>query len=92
MNIFLTIISSVLLFFLLICIPRVTLTLIYNGELCVYAKVLFIKLKLFPKEKKMPDPRNFTNKRYKKMLLKEEKKRLDKIKPFLNIKTLIVIV
>ncbi len=57
---------------------RATITLEYKEEVTVWLRVLFIKLKLVPGKKKKVDPKDYTPKRFRRMLAKKRKKELKK--------------
>lgn len=70
----------ILLFFVLLLSLKATVTVVYNGEVGLYIKVLFIKIKILPKGKKKKGPHSMSKKKAerikKKLDKKAEKKRL----------------
>lgn len=66
---------SILLFFLLVGMISANLILTYDGALSLYFRVLFLKIKITPREKKKISLRKYTLKRYKRSLEKEVAKR-----------------
>ncbi len=57
---------------------RATITLEYKEEVTVWLRVLFIKLRLVPSKKKKVDPKDYTPKKFRRMLKKKRKKELKK--------------
>ncbi len=78
----LIVIGSILLFFALILSLKGTLTVAYNGEIEMFVRVLFIKIKILPSKKKGKGPHSMSEKKAKKIKqrleAKKEKKRLKK--------------
>lgn len=68
------IIAAIVLFFLLVLMLRINVILINDGELSVFLKLLFIKIRLAPKKKKTPKLSDFKIKKFRKRRLKEERK------------------
>lgn len=71
---------SILLFFWLIGMISANLVLTYDETLSLYLRVLFLRFKITPREKKKPSLRKYTLRRYKKSLEKETAKREKKKK------------
>lgn len=69
---------SILLFFWLVGMISANLVLIYDETLSLYLRVLFLKFKITPREKKKPSLRKYTLKRYRRSLEKEAAKRKKK--------------
>ncbi len=57
---------------------QATITLEYKEEVTVWLKVLFIKLKLVPGKKKKVDPKDYTPKKFRRLLKRKRKKELKK--------------
>ncbi len=71
---------SILLFFWLVGMISANLVLTYDETLSLYLRVLFLKFKITPREKKKPSLRKYTLKRYRRSLEKEAAKREKKKK------------
>ena len=67
------ILAGIVLLFLLILMLRINVILINDGELSIFLKLLFVKIRLFP-NKKTPKLSDFKIKKFRKWRLKEEKK------------------
>lgn len=95
MNIFLIILGAFLLLFTFILSLRVKITIVANEQAQAFLEVLFLKIKLFPKDQKPPKLSDYTpekiaqrekkakkkeEKRLKQQKLKEEKKKQKKAK------------
>lgn len=78
---------SILLFFWLVGMISANLILTYDGALSLYLRVLFLKIKITPREKKKISLRKYTLKRYKKSLEREAAKREKKKRCKANNKT-----
>ena len=74
----LIIIGSICAFFIALGLISVKATVISSDGFTFFLKVLFFKIRVFPK--KPPDPGKFTKKKLEKQKKKEEKKRLKKEK------------
>lgn len=75
----LIIIGSILLFFALIIFVPLTATLVYDGEFKAFARVLFVRIKLFPrKKKKKRGPHSMSRRKAAKILTSIEKKKQKK--------------
>ncbi len=57
---------------------RATVTLEYKEEVTLRLRVLFINLKLVPAKKKKVDPKDYTPRKFRRMLAKKRKKELKK--------------
>lgn len=66
---------SILLFLWLVGMISANLILTYDGALSLYLRVLFLKIKITPREKKKTSLRKYTLKRYKRSLEREAAKR-----------------
>ena len=49
----LIVIGCIILFFALILSLKAKITVVYDGEVALFVKVLFIKIKILPKKKKL---------------------------------------
>lgn len=78
----LIVIGCILLFFVFVLSLKAKITVIYDGEVALYLKVLFIKIKLLPKNEKKKGPHSMSEKKAKKIKAKldakAQKKRLKK--------------
>lgn len=78
----LIVIGCILLFFVFIASLKAKITVIYDGEVALYVRVLFIKIKILPSNKKKKGPHSMSEKKAKKIKArleaKAEKKRLKK--------------
>ncbi len=78
----LIVIGCILLFFVFILSLKAKITVVYDGEVALYLKVLFINIKILPKNKKKKGPHSMSEKKAKrikaKLDAKAEKKRLKK--------------
>lgn len=76
----LIVIGCILLFFALLLSLKATVSIVYNGEVELYLKVLFIRIKLLPRSQRKKGPRSMSirraNKIKEKLRKKAEKKRL----------------
>lgn len=70
----LIVIGCILLFFWLVGMLRANLILIYDGQLVLSLRVLFLNIRLVPGKKKIPDPERYTPEKYRKMLAKKAAK------------------
>lgn len=77
---------SILLFFWLVGMISANLILTYDGALSLYLRVLFLKIKITPREKKKISLRKYTLKRYKRSLERETTKQEKKKKRKANKK------
>lgn len=68
------VIGCILLFFWLVGMLRANLILIYDGQLVLSLRILFINIRLVPGKKKVPNPEKYSPKRYRKMLAKKAAK------------------
>ena len=80
MNVFLWILGIIALLLLFILSLKATVIIEADESVRVFLKVLFVKIKLVPSEKKPPDPSKFDPKRHRSRLEKEKKKQLEKQK------------
>ena len=80
MEIFLTVLGILLLLICAIMFLRVSVIIEADESVRVFLKILFIKIKLVPKERKKIDPRDFEAKKFKRRQEKEKKKALAKQK------------
>lgn len=75
--------GCILLFFALLLSLKATLSIVYNGEVALYLKVLFVRIRLLPKKDKKKGPHSMSVRKAKKIkekiLSKEEKKRQKKL-------------
>ena len=75
----LIVIGCIILFFVFILSLKATITVEYNGEVALFVKVLFIKIKILPSKKKKNGPHSMSEKKAKKikakLLAKEQKKK-----------------
>ena len=75
----LIIIGSILLFFALLIFVPLTATLVYDDEFKAFARVLFVRIKLFPrKKKKKRGPHSMSRRKAAKILASLEKKKQKK--------------
>ena len=78
----LIVIGSIILFFVFIASLKTKITVIYDGEVALYARVLFVKVKIYPKKESKRGPHSMSEKKAKRikerLRAKEEKKRLKK--------------
>ncbi|MGM9636507.1 MAG: DUF2953 domain-containing protein [Eubacteriales bacterium] len=70
----LIVIGCILLFFWLVGMLRANLILIYDGQLVLSLRVLFLNIRLVPGKKKIPNPEHYSPGKYRKMLAKKAKK------------------
>ena len=70
----LIIIGCILLFFIFILSLRATLIIAYNGEVTLSLKVLFVKIKLFPKGEKKSGPHKMSVKKAQRIKTRLKKK------------------
>ena len=70
----LIIIGCILLFFIFILSLRATLIIAYNGEVTLSLKVLFVKIKLFPKGEKKSGPHKMSAKKAQRIKTRLKKK------------------
>jgi hypothetical protein len=70
----LIIIGCILLFLIFILSLRATLIIAYNGDVSLSVKVLFVKIKLFPKKDKKRGPHSMSAKKAQRIKSKLEKK------------------
>lgn len=68
--------GCILLFFWLIGMIRANIEVIYNDSVQVAVKVLGVRIQITPKKKKVPKLSDFTPKKYRKRLAKDEANRL----------------
>lgn len=80
MDIFLTVLGIILLLICAIMFLRVSVIIEADESARVFLKILFIKIKLVPKERKKVDPRDFEIKKFRRRQEKEKKKALAKQK------------
>lgn len=76
----LMIILAVIALILLAAMTGITVILKADGDMTCTLKILFLKLRLFPKKEKKPKLRNFRIKNFRRMRLREEKKQLKQAK------------
>ena len=79
----LIVIGCIILFFVFILSLKATITVEYKDEVALFVKVLFIKIRLLPSEKKKSGPHSMSDKRAKKIkakLLQKERKKKEKKK------------
>ena len=74
----LMIILAVIALILLAAMTGITVILKADGDMTCTLKILFFRLRLFPKKEKKPKLRNFRIKNFRRMRLREEKKQLKK--------------
>lgn len=70
----LTVIGCILLFLVFLLSIKVTVTVIYNEELMLYVRVLFVKIKILPKSNKKSGPHSMSTEKAKKIRRKLKKK------------------
>jgi hypothetical protein len=70
----LTVLGCILLFLALLLSLKATVCVIYNGEVSLYVKVLFVKIKILPKDKKKKGPHSMSVKKAERIKKKLEKK------------------
>lgn len=70
----LIVIGCILLFFVLLLSLKVTLTVAYSDELVLYARVLFVKIKILPKKENKRGPHSMSAKKAEKIKRRLEKK------------------
>lgn len=68
------IIIGIIAFFTLLAMVRITFEIKVEEQLDVYLKILFVKLRLYPKKEKPVNIKSFRIKKFRKMRIKEEKK------------------
>lgn len=76
----LMIILAVIALILLVAMTGITVILKADGDMTCTLKILFFRLRLFPKKEKKPKLRNFRIKNFRRMRLREEKKQLKQAK------------
>ena len=74
----LKIIGCIVLFFAFILSLRAKITVEYNGEVALYVRVLFIKIKILPKKNKKSGPHSMSEKKARRIREKLRKKALKK--------------
>lgn len=70
----LIVIGCILLFFWLVGMLRANLILIYDGQLVLTLRVLFLNIRLVPGKKKVVNPKRYSPEKYRKMLAKKSAK------------------
>ncbi len=74
----LSVLGGLLLLLAAIASLRATVTLEYKEEVTVWLQVLWFRRRLLPAEKKEVDPRDYTPRKFRRMLKKKRKKELKK--------------
>ena len=76
----LIILGSILLLLALIIVLPLTATVVYDNELRIYARALFVRIKILPRKKKKHGPHSMSRRKAQKILDAIEKKKLKKKK------------